>query len=57
MRTYQTGDAELDQMIQQLVDAALSGHDRQEHEPDSDLVREMVVSGIKLLPSQIRYFT
>jgi uncharacterized protein (TIGR00730 family) len=47
MRTYQTGEPEIDGLIDQLVETALAGHDG--HEPDSDLVREMVVSGIKLL--------
>jgi len=46
MRNYQIGDKELDKRLQELVRDAVSGHAGHEH--DEDLVREMIVSVLKM---------
>ena len=46
MRSYQIGEPELDQRLEELVRDAVSSHSG--HDPDEALVREMIVSVLKM---------
>jgi hypothetical protein len=46
MRSYQIGEPELDQRLEELVRDAVSGHSGHKH--DETLVREMMVSVLKM---------
>ena len=47
MRPYDIGDPEIDALVDQLVAATTSAHEGHDH--DEDLVREMIVTSLKLL--------
>ncbi|MFQ5947937.1 MAG: TIGR00730 family Rossman fold protein [Acidimicrobiia bacterium] len=47
MRPYELGNPDLDRRVKELVTDAIAGHD--EHEHGLDLIREMLVTGLKLL--------